>query len=57
MPRCSSPSRTYDGFPAVLVRLAAIEADELEELITDAWRGQAPRAVVDAFDPGGATRP
>ena len=35
----------YNGFPAVLVRLPAIEAGELAELITDAWRCQAPRAL------------
>lgn len=40
----------YNGFPAVLVRLAAIEVDELEELLTDAWRCQAPKALVKAFD-------
>ncbi len=40
----------YDGFPAVLVRLDAIDANELEELLTDAWRCQAPRALVKAFD-------
>ncbi len=40
----------YNGYPAVLVRLAAIEADELEELIVDAWRGQAPAALVKEFD-------
>ena len=34
----------YNGFPAVLVRLPAIDAGELAELITDAWRGQASRA-------------
>jgi len=38
------------GFPAVLIRLAAIDVDELEELIVDAWRCQAPRAVVKEFD-------
>jgi hypothetical protein len=42
----------YRGFPAVLVRLAAIDVDELEELITNAWRYQAPRALVEAFDRG-----
>jgi hypothetical protein len=42
----------YNGFPAVLVRLAAIDVDELEELITDAWRCQAPRALVREFDAG-----
>jgi hypothetical protein len=36
----------YNGFPAVLIRLPAIEADELRELITDAWRCQAPRGLV-----------
>ena len=40
----------YHGFPAILVRLAAIDADELTELITDAWRCQAPRALVEDFD-------
>jgi len=37
----------YNGYPAVLVRLDAIEQDELEALITSAWRCQAPRALVD----------
>ena len=27
----------YNGYPAILVRLDAIDVDELEELITDAW--------------------
>ncbi len=40
----------YNGFPAVLVRLAEIEADELAELITEAWRIQAPKALVKEFD-------
>jgi hypothetical protein len=39
----------YNGFPAVLVRLAAIDAPELEELIIDAWRCQAPRDLVDSW--------
>jgi len=30
----------------VLIRLPAIAADELRELITDAWRCQAPRGLV-----------
>jgi hypothetical protein len=41
----------YNGFPAVLVRLAVIEPDELAELITDAWLCQAPRVLASAFDP------
>jgi hypothetical protein len=36
----------YDGFPAVLVRLAAVDEVELRELLIDAWRVQAPRALV-----------
>jgi hypothetical protein len=40
----------YNGFPAVLVRLGAIDVDELEEILTDAWRSQAPRKLVRAFD-------
>ncbi len=36
----------YNGFPAVLVRLPAVAADELRELLTDAWRCQAPRGLV-----------
>src|ERR1035437_2091872 len=45
----------YNGFPAVLVRLPAIDADELAELIIDAWRCQAPRApgvFIRAESPG-----
>ena len=40
----------YDGYPAVLVDLAAIEVDELRELITDSWRLKAPKRVLKAFD-------
>lgn len=40
----------YNGFPAVLVRLPLIELDELGELIEDAWRCQAPRALVEAWE-------
>lgn len=35
----------YNGFPAILVRLGAIDTAELEELVTDAWRCQAPRSL------------
>lgn len=40
----------YNGFPAVLVRLSAIDVDELAELITDAWRCMAPHKLVREFD-------
>jgi hypothetical protein len=43
----------YNGFPAVLVRLAAVDVDELAELLTDAWRCQAPKALVKRFDAAG----
>ena len=39
----------YNGFPAVLVRLPAIGVEELEGLIVEGWRCQAPRALVAAF--------
>ena len=39
----------YNGYPAILVRLDAIDVDELEELITDAWCCQAPKALVEEF--------
>jgi hypothetical protein len=42
----------YDGFPAVLVRLPLIGLDELEELLVDAWRCQAPRELREPFDEG-----
>jgi hypothetical protein len=42
----------YNGFPAILVRLAAVEADELEELLIDGWRLQAPRDAVKEYEAG-----
>ena len=33
----------YDGYPAVLVKLPAIDATLLEKVIGDAWRLRAPR--------------
>jgi hypothetical protein len=40
----------YNGYPAILVRLPAIDVVELAELLTDAWRCQAPRALVKEFE-------
>jgi hypothetical protein len=34
----------------VCVRLAAIDVDELRELIVDAWRMCVPKKVADAYD-------
>lgn len=36
----------FEGWPAVLVELDRIEADDLAELITDGWATQAPKRVV-----------
>lgn len=40
----------YNGFPAILVRLATVEVDELAALLLNAWRCQAPLALVKSFD-------
>lgn len=39
----------FDGYPAVLVKLAEISVRDLEELITEAWLTQAPRKLVQEF--------
>ena len=39
----------FDGYPAILVRLAEIGVPELTELITDAWLAQAPKKLAKAF--------
>lgn len=36
----------FDGYPAVLVRLADVPLDELEELVTEAWLARAPARLV-----------
>lgn len=38
----------YRGYPAVLVRLDAVEIDELEALLKSAWRMVAPKGLVAA---------
>ena len=35
----------YDGYPAILVNLAAADLVELRELITESWRIKAPEAT------------
>ena len=40
----------YDGHAMVLARLAALDADELTELLTDAWRVRAPARLVADLD-------
>jgi hypothetical protein len=42
----------YANYPVVLVRLEAIAPEMLGELVEDAWRLQAAKRVVAAFDAG-----
>jgi hypothetical protein len=39
----------FNGYPAVLVRLGAIDVGELEELITEAWLARAPKRRAARF--------
>jgi hypothetical protein len=39
----------FDGYPAVLVKLAEIGVSDLEDLITEAWLVQAPKRLVKEF--------
>jgi hypothetical protein len=39
----------FNGYPAVLVRLAKISVPELRELLTDAWLAQAPKRLVKEY--------
>jgi hypothetical protein len=39
----------FDGYPAVLVKLAEIDVRGLEELITEAWLTRAPKKLVQEF--------
>jgi hypothetical protein len=35
----------YNGYPAILIRLANIDTPLLEELLTNAWRTMAPKSL------------
>jgi hypothetical protein len=39
----------FDGYPAVLLRLAAIDEHGLRELIVEAWLNRAPKRLVQEF--------
>ncbi len=39
----------YNGYPAVLVRLAAIEPEELRDLLVEAWKCKAPKDLIEAY--------
>lgn len=45
----------FDGYPAVLARLDAIDSGELRELVVEAWLVKAPKRLAAAFmaDRGG----
>jgi len=40
----------YDGYGAILVDLAAVDPDQLRELIEEAWRRKAPAKLRKAHD-------
>lgn len=40
----------YDGYPAVLVRLAVADVDELRELLVEAWIRHAPKRAQRAYE-------
>jgi hypothetical protein len=40
----------YQGYPTVLVRLAALDRAHLGELLEEAWRQAAPKHLVQAYD-------
>ena len=44
----------FDGYPAVLVRLAEITVPDLDELITEAWLLRAPKKLAQTFLDGQA---
>jgi hypothetical protein len=44
------PERSDERYHWVRVRLAAIDEDELRELVTDAWRMCVPKKVAAAYD-------
>jgi hypothetical protein len=43
------PTSHFDGYPAVLVKLAEIDELGLRELIIEAWLTQAPKRLVQEF--------
>jgi hypothetical protein len=40
----------YQGYPAVLVRLAKVDLDQLREVLLEAWRNHAPKKLLAEFD-------
>lgn len=40
----------FANYPAVLVQLAAIDIQELRELIVEAWSERAPKRIVEQYE-------
>jgi hypothetical protein len=40
----------YTNYPGVLVRLAAVDPDELRDLLLEAWSLAAPKRVLAAYE-------
>ena len=40
----------YDGYPNILIRLGAVDREELAELVEESWRLRAPESMVEQFD-------
>jgi hypothetical protein len=40
----------FDGYPAVLIRLDAISAEILEEVVVEAWLARAPKRLAERFN-------
>ena len=49
-------TRGYDGWPLVMLRLAEVDEERLEELISDAWRMRAPDELAAKFEDAGSSR-
>ncbi len=43
----------YNGYPAVLVRIHAIDVELLQKVLTDAWRCRAPKRLLSTYAPNG----
>jgi len=48
---------SYDGLPLVMLWLAKVDVDRLEELVTDAWRMRAPEAIAAELEDPASARP
>ena len=46
----------YRGYPAILVRLAAVDPGELREVLEEAWRQIAPKRLVASLETTGKRR-